>query len=161
HLVLLVLPFVALPFALGDWEPPVESNPVWAVLLLLVGLVGSPFFVVAASAPLLQKWFTHTGHAAAKDPYFLYAASNLGSMLGLLLYPIAVEPSFSVETQSALWAVGYGTAAVLVAACGLVVLRMSPTSVVEITPAPLTQAATSEPASAPRVLTPAAASTAI
>src|SRR5262245_15724993 len=161
HLVLLIFPFVALPFALGDWEPPLESNPVWAVLLLLVWLVGPPFFVVTTSAPLLQKWFTYTGHAAAKDPYFLYAASNLGSLLALLLYPIAVEPYFSVEAQSVLWTVVYCMGAALVAACGLVVWRTGPTSVLEVTPAPLTQAAPVEPAPAARVLTPATASTAI
>ena len=59
------------------------------VLVLLSVTVGLPFFVVSATAPLLQKWFAHTGHPAARDPYFLYAASNLGSMLALLGYPVA------------------------------------------------------------------------
>src|SRR5437870_5353265 len=126
HLCLLALPFVTLPFALGDWEPSLEHNPVFAVLWLLLGLVGLPFFVVATSAPLLQKWFTHTGHPAAKDPYFLYGASNLGSMLALVLYPVAVEPFFSLETQSVLWTIGYGMLVVLVAACGLIVWWTSP-----------------------------------
>src|SRR5262245_12880981 len=108
HLGVLLLPFVALPFALGDWTPPVSQNPVWAVFWLLLGLVGLPFFVVATSAPLLQKWFTYTGHPTADDPYFLYGASNLGSMLALVLYPVAVEPYFSLDDQSWLWAVGYG-----------------------------------------------------
>ena len=64
-----------------------EANPVLDVLALLSLSVGLPFLVVSATAPLLQHWFTHTGHPAARDPYFLYAASNLGSMLALLGYP--------------------------------------------------------------------------
>ena len=88
--VLLLIPFAFLPFVVGDWSPPTESTPVFAVLGLLTLLVGVPFFVVATSAPLLQKWFASTGHPAAKDPYFLYGASNLGSMLGLLAYPALV-----------------------------------------------------------------------
>ncbi len=68
----------------ADWRPPAEGNPVlWLVMLLAVSL-GLPFFVIAANAPMLQKWFAHTGHPAASNPYFLYAASNLGSMLALL-----------------------------------------------------------------------------
>lgn len=117
QLALLLLPLLVLPFGLGTWTPPTESNPILSVLWLLLGLVGLPFFVVSTSAPLLQRWFGMTGHPAAKDPYFLYGASNLGSMLGLLAYPILVEPLFDVPTQAALWTVGYGLFALLVAGC--------------------------------------------
>ena len=72
------------------------------MLWLLLVVVGLPFFVVATSAPLLQKWFANTGHPAAKDPYFLYGASNLGSMLALLLYPLVVEPDFGSSSRPAL-----------------------------------------------------------
>ena len=100
HLVILVLPFAffLLPFSLSDdWQPADTDNPVFDVLWLLLGMVGLPFFVVATSAPLLQKWFGDTGHEASKDPYFLYGASNLGSMLALVLYPLAMEPLFAVH----------------------------------------------------------------
>src|SRR5215475_1960430 len=69
------------------------------VLLLLSLSVGLPFLVVSATAPLLQKWFSHTGHAAASDPYFLYAASNLGSMLALLGYPTLIEPRLHLRGE--------------------------------------------------------------
>src|SRR5215471_5156431 len=59
----------------------VRRQMVLHLVLMLSLSVGLPFLVVSATAPLLQKWFSHTGHAAASDPYFLYAASNLGSML--------------------------------------------------------------------------------
>jgi hypothetical protein len=103
---ILVLPFLFLPFAVGAWEPPTESNPVFAVLWLLALMVGIPFFVVATSAPLLQKWFAATGHPSARDPYFLYGASNLGSMLALIAYPAIVE-KLNLATQSWLWAGAY------------------------------------------------------
>jgi hypothetical protein len=125
--VLLALPLLFLPFAIGQWTPPTESNPVLALLWLLLLVVGIPFFVVATSAPLLQRWFAHTGHPAARDPYFLYAASNLGSMLALLAYPFAVEPNFSVAAQTWLWAGAYAFFIALTLVCGVVVWRAPPT----------------------------------
>src|SRR5215472_6001559 len=73
--------------------------PLLGGLLLLSLSVGLPFLVVSATAPLLQKWFSHTGHAAASDPYFLYAASNLGSMLALLGYPTLIEPRLHLRGE--------------------------------------------------------------
>src|SRR6267378_1578965 len=101
-----------------------EANPVLDVLLLLSLSVGLPFLVVSATAPLIQQWFTRTGHPAARDPYFLYAASNLGSMLALLGYPTLVEPHLHLQgstrlSQTALWSLGYATLAILIALCAL------------------------------------------
>src|SRR4029077_21274801 len=124
HSLLLLVPLVILlpwgPFNVTNWIPPPGANPIFSTLLLLTAVVGIPFFVVATSAPLLQRWFAYTGHPAARDPYFLYAASNLGSMLGLLAYPVMVEPLFLLQapivngyvtfdpmSQSWLWAIGY------------------------------------------------------
>jgi hypothetical protein len=64
--------------------------------------------------PLLQRWFAQTGHHSAKDPYFLYAASNLGSMLALLAYPTIFELFLRVANQSPVWAVGYELCAPLI-----------------------------------------------
>jgi hypothetical protein len=124
---LLLLPFLVLPFALKSWTPPTESNPIFAVLWLLLGMVGLPFFVVSTSAPLLQKWFGHTGHPAAKDPYFLYGASNLGSMLALLAYPLVVEPNFGVDAQVRLWTGLYVGFVLLTLGCALLIWRSSAT----------------------------------
>jgi SAM-dependent methyltransferase len=115
--------FLMLPFTIGDDAPPTEDNPVFWLLWLLLGVVGLPFFVIATSAPLLQKWFASTGHRAARDPYFLYGASNLGSMLGLLLYPALFEPMWDLETQSLVWSVGYGIAVALIVGCAIMVWR--------------------------------------
>lgn len=118
---LLLLPLLVLPFTLGSWTPPAEANPVLNVLWLLLGMVGLPFFVVSTSAPLLQRWFSNTDHPSARDPYFLYGASNLGSMLALLLYPLAVEPLLGLEDQTWVWTAGYVLFAALVGACAFVV----------------------------------------
>ena len=124
HGLLLLTPFLVLPFTLGEnWSPPSDHNPIFAVLWLLLGMVGLPFFVVATSAPLLQKWFATTGHVAAKDPYFLYGASNLGSMLALALYPLVIEPSLDLDRQRLTWTIGYGLLVACVLFCGLVVWR--------------------------------------
>lgn len=104
HSVLLFLPLLVLPIAVPrGWTPPSDTNPAPWLLGLLMFAVGLPFFVVSASSPLLQKWFAATGHPQAKDPYFLYAASNAGSLLALLSYPILLEPRLRLLEQSALW----------------------------------------------------------
>src|SRR5438552_1206245 len=103
HMVVLALPILVLPIGIGNWVPPYESNPILWLLALLCVSVGLPFFVLSTSAPLLQKWFASTGHKAGRDPYFLYAASNLGSMLALLSYPILVEPGLPLKANARLF----------------------------------------------------------
>jgi hypothetical protein len=120
HLVLLTLAALSLPIAIApDWTPPTAGTPVLWLLALLAWCLGLPFLVVASTAPLLQKWFAASGHPAAHDPYFLYGASNLGSMLALLGYPLLLEPILTLDRQNQAWALGYAGLAVLVAICGL------------------------------------------
>ena len=88
--------------------PTGESYPILGVLLLLTVAIALPFLVVSTRAPLLQKWFTFTGHPSAKDPYFLYAASNAGSLISLLAYPILIEPRLTLSEQAWLWTGGFG-----------------------------------------------------
>src|SRR5207253_1853837 len=72
HLIMLSLPFLVLPAGLAaGWAPPGDRNPIPWLLALLFISIGLPFFVLSASAPLLQKWFSGTGHSSAGDPYFL------------------------------------------------------------------------------------------
>jgi SAM-dependent methyltransferase len=124
HFGLLLLPFVLLPLSIpSDWMPPADANPIPWLLGLLSISVGLPFFVVSTSGPLLQRWFVATGHTAGRDPYFLYSASNLGSMLALLSYPILLEPSFPLATQRWLWTVGYAIFVVLMSVCAVAVWR--------------------------------------
>ncbi|PWU21299.1 MAG: hypothetical protein C5B48_11475, partial [Candidatus Rokuibacteriota bacterium] len=123
HFVVLALPLGFLPIVVNaGLAKGGEANPIATVLVLLGASVGLPFVVVAATAPLVQTWFAHTHHSAARDPYFLYAASNLGSMLALLSYPILIEPHLPARggtwlSQPALWSLGYLALVALMFAC--------------------------------------------
>ncbi|HEY9691640.1 MAG TPA: fused MFS/spermidine synthase [Oculatellaceae cyanobacterium] len=120
HSFLLLLPIAFLPITVSkNIIPPQNSNPIIWLLALLLLAVGLPFFVVSTSAPLVQKWFANTSHPDSNDPYFLYAASNLGSILGVLSYPILIEPNFTLTQQSWLWAIGYGLLILLIFGCAI------------------------------------------
>ncbi len=124
HLMLLIVALTALPLAIakGWGEPPGGGYAVW-LLGLFAASIGLPFFALAANNPLLQAWFVRTGHPGGRDPYFLYASSNIGSFLALLSYPFLLEPVLSLRDQNLLWTVGYGLLVVLIAGCGVALLR--------------------------------------
>ena len=118
QLAILGLAWVALPIAVPrQWAPSAEGNPIGEILLLLLSSVGLPFFILSATAPLLQQWFARTRHPSAGDPYFLYSASNLGSMLALISYPTLVEPYVPLAGQSRSWTAGYLGVLVLTVLC--------------------------------------------
>lgn len=124
HILVLLLPVLIIPIHIPPgWTPPTTHSPLLWLLALLGVAVGLPFFVVSTSSPLLQKWFTGMEHPAGADPYFLYAASNLGSMVGLLSYPFLIEPSLHLADQSKLWALGYLGLVILIAGCGVTLWR--------------------------------------
>ena len=104
---------------------PPESAPApgeWPVPWLLGALlttVGPAFFAVSTAGPLLQRWFSGIGHRRSANPYFLYAASNAGSLLGLLAYPFVVEPALGLSEQRGVWTVGFGWFVAMAVACGV------------------------------------------
>lgn len=125
HGALLAAALVALPPAItGSSLPPVDSSPVPWLLTALATSFGLPYAALAASGPLLQRWFSATSHPKAADPYFLYAASNAGSFSGLLAYPLIVErvlplrPGADHASQSGVWSAGLLTLAVLLIGFG-------------------------------------------
>ncbi|MDB5636894.1 MAG: hypothetical protein JWP51_1802, partial [Bradyrhizobium sp.] len=124
HLALLVVALLTLPLSIASgWgEPPTSGYAFWLLGLFAVS-IGLPFFALAANNPLLQAWFVRTGHPNGPDPYFLYASSNIGSFLALLSYPVLLEPMFTLRTQNLIWTAGYGLLIVLIAACGMLLLR--------------------------------------
>ena len=139
--IVLALPAAVLPFTIGaDAQPPADGHPIVWLLLILARSIGLPFFTLAATAPLLQRWFADTDDPSAADPYFLYAASNAGSLLALLAYPAIVEPTLRLRTQNVAWAIAYGVFAV--AACVAMLAgwqrRRKPTSAMPlaVTPPP-------------------------
>ncbi len=117
HIALMAIAAFALPLALPATLEPIGLHPVWWQLKTMIGMAAGPFFILSASAPLLQKWFSRTKHPDAQNPYFLYSASNIGSMLALLSYPIVTEPLFGLHQQSLMWAIGYGALACLFIFC--------------------------------------------
>jgi hypothetical protein len=119
HLSLLAIASLALPFGLPAdvSEPPAGDAYIWLIGVLALG-VGLPFFAIAGNAPLLQAWFSRTGHPDAQDPYFLYRASNIGSLIALLAYPILVEPGLGLVSQSLFWTAGFLALVGLIAVCG-------------------------------------------
>ena len=124
HVTLLAVAAMALPIAVvPGWTPPTEGMPVGWLIGLFAVSVGLPFFAVSATAPLLQRWFSHSGHETADDPYYLYGASNIGSMLALLGYPVLVEPALTLAGQSGSWALVYGVLALLIVLCAMYLWR--------------------------------------
>jgi hypothetical protein len=119
HLGLMVVACFWLPLSIAtSWgRPPVEGEALWLLGMFAVS-IGPPFFALAANAPLLQAWFARTDHPSANDPYFLYAASNIGSFLALLSYPILIEPLVTLTTQTWLWAAGFIILILLIGGCG-------------------------------------------
>jgi hypothetical protein len=132
HLTLLVIAFLTLPLSIaGGWgEPPTSGYALWLLGLFAVS-IGLPFFALAANNPLLQAWFVRTGHPNGPDPYFLYASSNIGSFLALLSYPVLLEPIFTLRTQNLIWTGGYVVLIVLIAACGVLLLRSPKSAAVD------------------------------
>src|SRR5688572_23210946 len=124
HLAVLVIACVALPLHISSgWGRPPASGEAFWLLGLFAASIGLPFFALAANGPLLQAWFVRTDHPAAKDPYFLYAASNVGSFLALIAYPFAVEPLTRLGDQTRMWSVGFFALIVLIAGCGALLWR--------------------------------------
>src|SRR5262245_5527478 len=119
-MMLAVFAFLPIRFTPHPDAFAVEHPAPW-LLWQLIKTVGIPFAVVSTTAPLLQNWLTKTPAGAARDPYFLYAVSNAGSLIALLAYPLIIEPRIGVRTQSLWWFAGYGALSLMVlAASGLV-----------------------------------------
>ena len=120
HLLVLAITVFALPIGVahGFARPPADGEALWLVGLFILS-VGAPFFAVAGNAPLLQAWFVRSGHPNARNPYFLYSASNVGSFASLLAYPLIIEPHLTLHEQSQLWTDGFIALAILIAGCAL------------------------------------------
>lgn len=127
HVGLMVGAVCMLPLSIAQgWgTPPNSGTALWLLGLFTVS-IGLPFFALAANNPLLQTWFVRTGHREGGDPYFLYAASNVGSFLALLSYPLLLEPTLTLHTQGWLWTGGFVLLVLLITGCAALTLRAEP-----------------------------------
>lgn len=126
HVAVVLASLLLLPIGLRLTKGvPDPYHPVPWLLRTLAVSVGLPFFVLASSAPLIQRWFSRSAHRGSDDPYFLYAASNLGSLGGLLLYPAVVERLLPLHAQAMGWSAGYAAFAVLTILCGMTSLTFA------------------------------------
>jgi len=126
HAGLLLISLMALPLGLPDnINPPTESDPTFWLISTLFLAIGLPFFVVSTTSTLIQKWFSNIGLSSSKDPYFLYAASNIGSLIALLSYPFFIEPGIGLENQKIYWGGGYILLCVLILSCAVLFWKVS------------------------------------
>jgi hypothetical protein len=126
HVLVLAAVAWLLPLGpLGSWAPPPGHQALWLFARLTV-TIGPPFVLLAATAPLLQTWVASSRHGQARDPYFLYAASNTGSLVALCAYPVVIEPLVGLARQRHLWSGGMALAVAFVGACATSLRRLSP-----------------------------------
>jgi hypothetical protein len=123
HVALMIAACLVLPVSIATaWSrPPPGLEALWLIISCLAS-IGLPFFALAANGPLLQAWFARSDHPAAANPYFLYVASNLGSVLALLSYPVLMEPFVRLGRQTHYWAVSFYLLLALIAGCAGVML---------------------------------------
>ena len=119
HMALLLAALLLIPISPSDaWKPTGAENPTLRILGLLAVSIGLPYFVLSTTGPLVQAWFAR--ERAGLVPYRLFALSNLGSMLALIAYPLAIEPVLPTRWQSWTWS---GLFALFVVSCGLLAWR--------------------------------------
>jgi hypothetical protein len=121
HLGVLALAALWLPIGMIAMELPANAEPALWVPWLFGASIGPLFFAISAQAPLLQRWYSVS--SGGRDPYALYAASNIGSFGGLIAYPLLVEPMLAIRAQSWLWTAGYVLVALLIAGCATLLPR--------------------------------------
>ena len=122
HVVALLASLALLPIipaAQGPWST--DAAPAVQIVALLVATIGLPFTLLSMTSPLLQAWIAR--EAGGRNPYRLFAVSNLASLAALMLYPWLIEPWLRTATQARVWSVGYAAYVLLV--CLLVVARRS------------------------------------
>ncbi len=123
HIFVTLAAAATLPFSIASaGAPPSDGEMLYTIMIFLTA-IGPAFFALSANGPLLQAWFIHSRHKSAHDPYFLYAASNIGSFLALFAYPFALEPLLTLGQQRQFWTYGYYALAVLLAVCGALIGR--------------------------------------
>ncbi|WP_367397077.1 fused MFS/spermidine synthase [Ruegeria atlantica] len=126
HFAFWVAALTFLPLSTSEsWSYDASTSTALQTLGLFAVGVGVPFAVLSANAPLLQAWYARSGGPSADDPYFLYSASNVGSLLALLAFPLVADPFFGAAEISRAWLVGFVLFGALLLGSGMIALRGS------------------------------------
>jgi spermidine synthase len=120
HFVILLLPLINIPFVI-NLDPSFSHYPLLALIVLFLVHFALPFAVLSSTATVAQAWFASSRMSKFGEPYALYAASNAGSLIGLLSYPLVIEPLVGLRVQSTAWAIGFGLYVALTACVWLTV----------------------------------------
>ncbi|MEZ6132061.1 MAG: fused MFS/spermidine synthase [Planctomycetaceae bacterium] len=140
HLVVVTASLLLLPISPGDnFKPVGGESPVNGILLLLLATVGGPYFLLASTGPLMQRWFSHS--FPGRSPYRLYSLSNVGSLLALLSYPVVVEPTLRLQTQVSTWSITYAVFVALAVWCSFRMAKSETAAVGESLPPDAAEAA--------------------
>lgn len=124
HMGLLLLALLTLPITPGDWWKPLDgAYPELRIMALLLAKVGPTYFLLSSTGPLVQAWFARA--YPGSSPYRLYALSNFGSLAALLSYPFLFEITLAINTQGALWSLGFVVFAGLIAVMALGVWKLA------------------------------------
>jgi hypothetical protein len=134
HVALLAIGLLWLPLRDSLSLDLAGSDSASAILTLLIELavaIGLPCLAVAGTAPTLQRWYSALGNGGnpgkPRDPYWLYVASNLGSLFALFAYPLLLEPTLGLSLQRLGWSAAYVLLVLLSGACAYFLLRASTT----------------------------------
>ena len=133
--VLIIAVFAVMPISVDEdsVQRLTATHPTMGICLVVLRVIGLPFFVLSTSSPLLQRWFAELGE---RDPYHLYAASNAGSFVALLGYPLVLEPLLAVRGQARALHIGFAVYTLFVVGCAVVTLRRPAGIRIDQTPAP-------------------------
>lgn len=124
HILLLLASIALLPIAPSEsWKPSGGEDPTWLIMGLMLATIGLPYFLLSTTGPLVQAWFAR--EQTGTVPYRLFALSNLGSMLGLISYPVLFEPALSIPAMSMAWSAAYVVFALLCAMLAARGLRLA------------------------------------
>jgi len=105
HLAILLLPLLQLP--LNFVTTPTIENPLIEITWQLLIQISLPFTALTTTAVTAQYWFARSRLSENREPYYLYGASNIGSLLALLGYPFLIEPWIGLSMQGSLWSTMY------------------------------------------------------
>ena len=86
-------------------KPTPSTGPIISILIILGSSIGLPYFALSTTGPLLQSWYSNV--MPDRSPYWMYALSNAGSFLALLLYPFVIEPTYQINLQAWGWCLAY------------------------------------------------------